>query len=816
MGNNSSRERRHQSSGTPDGSHAGRQQHNSPAPNGGDSGRGSRRDLSIFGLGPAAPDGTEPRRETKPEREARRLERERAIRAKERERSMREEHVDGGYLVTQGVYTGPEDFNRGIVRQFMIERRIAPFWRGLNDFNEEWTEHQLVAAAKGLPIPPADEVPTDSPSRPATSSAHSTTVPVPIQADPFTSNSPSTALSYQSSLHPAAGQAQAQNSSPFRPRSKTIASLTSKNPSQSDIVPREIQLPFDPYVNGLRLEAFLYKDAAECPICFIYYPPYLNKTRCCDQAICSECFVQIKRPDPHVPEQHGDSNPTTPPEETPGTLVSEPANCPYCQQPEFGVTYEPPPFRRGLAYANMASPSYDAANASETSVDGTSGLSPASGNRRRAASVSANASNVITTDKIRPDWATKLANARNHAARRAAAATALHTAAYLMNNDNRGFSSRGRFFSRREGESSSGPIGLGADSPGLLGFPQGGQGQEGAAGPRRRSRIDDLEEMMMMEAIRLSIAAEEERKRKEDKEKAKEEKKKAKEQAKEQKKADKAASKGVYGEGSSRSGSALSLILPGRRRGNSGSSLLARGDGTPAGKGKGVDRSTEGTASSSQGDLAGTDGAPSSTPPYGQHLGATNTGNIQEGSSPAPHSTAPDRPTHLRHMSTASSQSSYNGESGTPSNAPSVRRGLPGSSSYGTQNASGVSLNRDRDDPGSAGSEPMFNFRRLADEVEREDKEDGIDDYRVEYANSSRPASSFGPPGAIEDLEQSTATLRVSESGGQASGQSASGEKAQAPEAGKLEVKTDTPGLMVTPVTPTAGPGADEDKQLGH
>lgn len=33
---------------------------------------------------------------------------------------MREEHVDGGYLVTQGVYTGTEDFNKAVVRQLMV------------------------------------------------------------------------------------------------------------------------------------------------------------------------------------------------------------------------------------------------------------------------------------------------------------------------------------------------------------------------------------------------------------------------------------------------------------------------------------------------------------------------------------------------------------------------------------------------------------------------------------------------------------------------------------------------------------------------
>lgn len=87
-------------------------------------GRRSRPDLSaILGLGSHSNDDVqslETRRETKQEREARKLEKERTARFKERDRSMREEHVDGGYLVTQGVYTGPEDFDKATVRQFMV------------------------------------------------------------------------------------------------------------------------------------------------------------------------------------------------------------------------------------------------------------------------------------------------------------------------------------------------------------------------------------------------------------------------------------------------------------------------------------------------------------------------------------------------------------------------------------------------------------------------------------------------------------------------------------------------------------------------
>jgi len=62
----------------------------------------------------------EVRRETKQEREARRLERDRLAREKEREQSVRLENVDGGFLVTLGTYTGPEDFSKPVVRQLMV------------------------------------------------------------------------------------------------------------------------------------------------------------------------------------------------------------------------------------------------------------------------------------------------------------------------------------------------------------------------------------------------------------------------------------------------------------------------------------------------------------------------------------------------------------------------------------------------------------------------------------------------------------------------------------------------------------------------
>lgn len=91
--------------------------------------RASRNDLgTLLGIGPMSssrPDPSYERRETKQEREARRLERERIQRVKERERSIREEHIDGGYLVTMGVYVGAEDYSKQTVRQLQVRYPIT-------------------------------------------------------------------------------------------------------------------------------------------------------------------------------------------------------------------------------------------------------------------------------------------------------------------------------------------------------------------------------------------------------------------------------------------------------------------------------------------------------------------------------------------------------------------------------------------------------------------------------------------------------------------------------------------------------------------
>lgn len=500
---------------------------------------------------------------------------------------------------------------------------------------------------------------------------------------------------------PAAGT---PKSSSFKPRAKALALAlagSSREQSSTDLIQQEVRLPHDPFVNGQAIEVHLYKDAMDCPICFLSYPPYLNQTRCCDQPICTECFVQIKRADPHLPEHHPDGQARDPnegltAEDPPEMLISEPSACPYCQQPEFGVTYVSPTFRRGLSYAGAASAHLGSSTpmSSQSSLHSPSPSTPQAPpapqtGRRRGHSLSATAPNVITTDRIRPDWSTKLATARAHQARRAAAATALHTAAFLVGgSEQRSILRPGRFARRLTGSGSNTPGQIlvdGPDQPDENNQQSTGWNADGS----RRTRMDELEDMMMMEAVRLSLAAEEERKRKESKALRKE----AKKQQEADKKAAKKASKGPYGGShSGASGSSLSLGL-GRRRGNSGASHLRSESNvddpvSPENTGK----STEEGQTQDKGKAIAIDAK----------VNAGEQPTMASGSLPIPVSARGN--SHLRQMSNASSMGSSLADTPAGSYSGPGLAGPDGSRSRG-------------EDSDGEQMEPMFNFRSLAELV---------------------------------------------------------------------------------------------------
>jgi hypothetical protein len=535
------------------------------------------------------------------------------------------------------------------------------------------------------------------------------------------------------------------------------------------MAPQELNLPKDPYVNGQRIEAFLYKNAEECPICFMYYPPHLNKTRCCDQPICSECFVQIKRPDPHPPEHHGDAENPPPEPQDDIQLVSEPAACPYCAQPEFGVTYEPPPFRRGLIFNQQGQTSLGTATSamSSTSSLNSPGMTSPTG-RRRATSLAVTDKTVITTDMVRPDWAKKLADAKAHALRRSAAATALHNAAYMMGNI-QSHESRFTIGRRRRtmfGNDSAGSSGQGTprrDRDGSTG--QNGEGSNdlfpGRGSSRRGNRLDDLEDLMMMEAIRLSLAAEEERKRRDEKEAVKEAKKDGKKKAKELKKVAKA---------QSRIGTGFHPIdVDGLDESGAGSS-------SAAGKGKEVGRAG-GAGFNPMSEPTSTINTPNMKHDSQKHL-EDSRAQIQRDTSSnnlSP-SDALDEPSHrsaLRNLSnTSSSASSFSESYENSLRQPGQEHLAPGGSSFEpSPSGSNINLSRDETPPhGTPGTEPMFNFQSLAEAItpEEEAEKDGGPQFIENVGNTDGTTSSAPQASTSSDvpqlpplgLEDSTLTLK--------------------------------------------------------
>jgi hypothetical protein len=553
--------------------------------------------------------------------------------------------------------------------------------------------------------------------------------------------------------------------------------------------------------------------------------------------------VQIKRPDPHPPEHHpSEPAPTPAPSDSAPeseSLVSEPAKCPFCVQPNFGVTYIPPPFRRGLAYANSTHGLNNLSSAMSSSSSIASTGTPAQAfntHKRRTTSISADAPNVISIDRIRPDWATKLANARSHQARRSAAATALHAAAYLIGNGNTesrsfGFSSRRTFGRHRGGDSSAAS---GSATPSTAAPDHAGQGaseqasqSQGGGSSRRRNRMEDLEDMMMVEAIRLSLAAEAERKRKAEKEAAKEAKKKAKEEKKKEKK-----EKKIYGSGpSSASGSTLSLSLPGlgRRRGNSGASNLAK-EVSPENaeasdlKGKGVDRGVCSTATSAPIDVSHGESSTGHGFPGARHLDTNALASINDSYQPAPSPTAPDRPSHLRQMSNASSPASSFMDS-APGSLRNDQHPHGSSSTLDSPNASGTNVEGYSGGTPDSGDElePIVNFISLAAMINNEDAKASSNHVEhVEGGPSSNDkaeekdkenAKEKAEESATTGLEESVATLRANNSANDGAAETRQTTLLQSQTANLAQ--TSTPEVTITPETPSADHDDDDTKQLG-
>lgn len=174
---------------------------------------------------------------------------------------------DGGSLSPHGIYPGQPDYNPIHVLKYIRERRLAPFYKGLDDYEEEWTDYQLSYFVKEGKLPPT---PTPDPSSPVPSPTLNSSTPslvLPPSVDEQRQLHPnSPRLRGMSFVEP---NQQTPNSSPTnlgvpnkdkrtRPRAQTTGSST--------IIP----------TRGKPLEAVVYRNAIECPVCFLVICPHYN------------------------------------------------------------------------------------------------------------------------------------------------------------------------------------------------------------------------------------------------------------------------------------------------------------------------------------------------------------------------------------------------------------------------------------------------------------------------------------------------------------------------------------------------------------
>lgn len=264
----------------------------------------------------------------------------------------------------------------------------------------------------------------------------------------------------------------------------------------------------------------------------------------------------------------------------------------------------------------------------------------------------------------------------------------------------------------------------------------------GRGSSRRGNRLDDLEELMMMEAIRLSLAAEEERKRRDEKDAAKEAKKDGKKKAKELKKVAKA---------QSRIGSGFHpLEVDGLDDSGAGSS-------SAAGKGKEVDRAGGNVGFNPMNEPTSTVNTSSAKDDPQRHL-ETSRAQIQRDTSSSnlgPSDALDDQPTHRsapRNLSNASSSVSSFEESYENSLRQPGQDNLATGSLEPSPSGSGVNLSQTETPPqGTPGTEPMFNFKSLAESItpEEQGEKDGgprfIENVGNAHQTSSKAPSDFQP-----------------------------------------------------------------------
>lgn len=273
------------------------------------------------------------------------------------------ESVDGGYLAPfHYLPVNKYDYSVHTVRSLIIGRKLAPFYVPLDEFQENWSREQLLSAVTRLPLHERmSSLPKDHPV---------------LKELEETSNLPVEDLGRDTIMN------HIDKSLPFKKQKKlrqkifharNIRLRIKLQEEETEIIagiPKKgskVESIKEKYYPNDDLKIDIYSNVEECPICFFNMPAPLNKTKCCKQNLCTECFILMKR---QRPQLNRISRTLTTTDNTEIDIArgifsyteldnnegsryritikvnSTPAKCPYCTQEDFAVTYNPPSSRR--------------------------------------------------------------------------------------------------------------------------------------------------------------------------------------------------------------------------------------------------------------------------------------------------------------------------------------------------------------------------------------------------------------------------------------------------------------------------------------
>jgi len=164
-----------------------------------------------------------------------------------------EETVDFGYLVPQGgIYPSvPRDWNQAIVGQLIVNRKLAPFYRPLEDYQENWDDEQILASLSRSPPQDGVSAPEDAGAgAPSSNNATISASPSAITGSGADSGTPPPPPPPTSISHAPHHQS----------ATSALRHAAGKSASRSSQANKELQR---------NLEALVYRGAVDCPICFL-------------------------------------------------------------------------------------------------------------------------------------------------------------------------------------------------------------------------------------------------------------------------------------------------------------------------------------------------------------------------------------------------------------------------------------------------------------------------------------------------------------------------------------------------------------------